>query len=271
MLIRSILFLLLTSCSSLLYYPTHVQHYDPLFFGLNYKEGYIKSESGNELHYWHFQAEEPSDKLVVFFHGNAENLSSHFLTLSWLAQEGIEYVIFDYPGFFKSTGSPSPKSTAEAGAVVLRWFITQHPEKKIFIFGHSLGGIVALKSTELLKVEEQDRVLGIFLDGTFSSYTEVGASVLKKSWLTWWFFPLSYVVLSDRWAPQLNVRNGKTRFFVAHSNEDQVIDISLGKRLFEVLPEPKKWYEIKSGPHGSTFFVEKGYHRKAFLDFIVEP
>jgi pimeloyl-ACP methyl ester carboxylesterase len=259
---------LLSSCSSLLYHPTHVQHYDPRELKLEYNEGYLEREGLPSIHYWYFPSKKENDKLVLFFHGNGENLSSHFLTLSWLPEFGVDFVIFDYPGYYKSVGTPTPKTTAESGRDIITFFSKKYAHKKIFLFGHSLGGIIALKALELLNIKEQDRVKGVYLDGTFKSYRQAGASVLKKSWVTWWLFPLSYVVLSDEWAPNLERLPKSVKYFVAHSKQDQVIDFQLGLELFYSLPESKQWYPIEFGPHGSTFFVENDRHRKTFLEFL---
>ena len=42
--------------------------------------------------------------LILQYHGNAENLTSHYLSLGWLAHEGFDVFIFDYRGYGRSSG-----------------------------------------------------------------------------------------------------------------------------------------------------------------------
>lgn len=42
--------------------------------------------------------------LVLFFHGNAENISSHFISAAWIADRGYDLMMFDYRRFGRSDG-----------------------------------------------------------------------------------------------------------------------------------------------------------------------
>ena len=67
----------------------------------------VQIPSGTEaLHGWWFGAEFPK-AILIQFHGNAENITSHAPYVAWLAEHGISVLCFDYSGYGKSTGKPS--------------------------------------------------------------------------------------------------------------------------------------------------------------------
>ncbi len=245
-LLLSLVSLALPGCSGLLYHPTHQRHYEPAVFGLNPEETWIEGR-----HAWSFKAERrPAKALVVFFHGNAENLTSHFASLSWLPRMGYDYVIFDYRGYGMSEGKPSPESTVEDGVSVLKWALAQ--KVPLVLFGQSLGGAVLMRSLQEIDTtippEQKASIKLIALDSTFRSYQKAGSSTLRSSWITWPFQWLSYLLLSDQKAPQAAWPE-RYRWLVIHGTEDRTIESRLGAELFESLPAPKQWMLVPGAGH----------------------
>lgn len=240
----------LTGCSSLLYYPTRTLYVDTKKLERAPQEHKIVSEDGEQIVLWHFSPKDPADSkgLIVFFHGNGQNLSAHFYYLYWILEQKYEFVIFDYPGYGISSGTPSPANTVTSGKAVMRWAKAQRPNLPISVFGQSLGGAVALRTAVEVKTEIPIRT--IILDSTFQSYQRAGQTVLAKSWVTWLFQPLSYILLSDTYAPkgQLQKLNGIS-FLVLHGDKDDVINIELGEELFKDLPGPKEFIKIPGAAH----------------------
>jgi len=64
----------------------------------------FKSSDGVRLHGWFFKAGEPT---IIFFHGNAGNITERGPTAAGLAKRGISVFVFDWRGYGKSEGSPS--------------------------------------------------------------------------------------------------------------------------------------------------------------------
>ena len=44
--------------------------------------------------------------MVLFLHGNAENISTHIGSVYWLPEQGYEVVLLDYRGYGRSEGVP---------------------------------------------------------------------------------------------------------------------------------------------------------------------
>jgi alpha-beta hydrolase superfamily lysophospholipase len=265
-----------SGCSSLLYAPTRVWHVHPERLGYTYDT--VSLDSDARIKGWWFkQSRFPEPKgFLIFFHGNGENRSSHFLSLGWMLNEGYDYFIFDYQGYGDSEGQPSPAGTVQDGMSALRWFFAKAGETRyrgvpLFVFAQSLGGPVALRSLAELneKREIPPGLRAVILDSSFTSYTSAGASVLSQSWVTTLFQPLSWVLLSDRWAPGPKWNQlPRVKYLVLHGDRDQLIRPKLGRELYDALPEPKDWISIEGGRHIESLFVGGGKYRKIFMGRI---
>lgn len=243
--------------------------YPPQKLNLQFEEFYIAQDDKVSLHAWYFPSEvQPAKGTVVFFHGNAENLTSHYLALHWLPKEGYNYIIFDYPGYNLSTGSPTPESTVLAGKTTVEWTIKNKPADKYYLLGHSLGGIVALRTLEELPTQSLQKIKGVVIDGSFSSYQKVSRSVLNKHWLTWPLQPLTYLLISDEWAPKKLSEQRKIPFMIIHSQKDPVIEFDLGEHLFNQLNDQKVFLPVPEPGHGNVFFIENGKYRNDLLQFF---
>lgn len=268
-------------CSSYLYAPTNGMYASPRQMHLKFEEVRLNSE-GKTLFGWHFQQttfKQPKG-FILFFHGNGQNRSSHFLALSWLLEKGYDYMIFDYQGYGESEGTPSPEGTVSDGVAALRWFFEEANREKIYedvplmVFAQSLGGAVALRSlqdyTKMTGYVPSPNLKWVVLDSTFLSYQKAGASVLSQHWLTYLFQPLSYVLLSDEWSPKASLERlpPGVQYIVMHGNEDTLIDYKLGQDLFAALPQPKQFVLVDKGRHINGFFTDGNKYRDQFLGMI---
>jgi len=259
-----------SGCSSMLYYPTSEVYVRTEALKPPPQEIRFSSEDGTELHGWLFRAstEKPAKGTIIHFHGNAQNLTAHFLFLYWIVNEGYDYFIFDYRGYGKSAGRPSPKGTVQDGRAALRWIAKNSPkDQPLIIFGQSLGGAIALRVAGELRDEIGYR--GVIVDSTFHSYREAARKVLSQSALTWLFQPLAYLVLSDRWSPKEHIAKISPRpLLVIHGTRDRTVAYSLGERVFELAREPKEFWRVEGGGHTSLLAGFDRSERQRFVAAI---
>src|SRR5262245_39943051 len=91
------------SCSHVFYQPSPKQYVNPAQFKLKYENLSFQSADGTKLNGWFFPAKTKKPKgTIVQFHGNAQNISTHFFSLIWLIEEGYNFFTFDYRGYGKS-------------------------------------------------------------------------------------------------------------------------------------------------------------------------
>ena len=230
----------IVGCQSLFYYP------DQIDYGLSKestggREVWIENKNSHQkIHAYYFSASagqagatnQKSNSIVVYFHGNAQNLTSHYRNRFFLTQAGFDFFIFDYPGYGWSEGTATTKGTVDSSLEVLNWLKENFPEKSLIVYGHSIGGIIALRSLE--EWPHRGRVESIILDSTFPSYIKMAQTLLSRSWLTWTMQPLAYLVISDAWAPHFLVTNIPT--LVIHGRDDTLLTPSGGERTAELIP-----------------------------------
>lgn len=267
-----IFFFLTTSCSHLFYQPDAFLYTDKEKIQKYFKEHEIQGPQGKIIA-WTFSHPElkPEQKKrvhILLFHGNAQNVSSHFYSLFWILEKGYDYTIFDYPGYGGSEGEPTRESTTQSGIEVYRWLKQKYPGQKIFIFGQSLGGNISIYSTS--KVLPDPQLCGIAVESTFLNYRTVARRVLARNWLTWIFQPIPYLLVSNSHSASEGVRDLRsTPLLVMHGDHDPVVDFANGKDVYEAALEPKTFVEVKNGQHiDALTFQDRVRYQNIFTDFI---
>lgn len=256
----------LMGCSSMMYYPNRFKYFEPAKWGLRAEDVDFKDQEGLPLHAWWFDSKvSPAKGTFVFFHGNAENLTSHFAALTWLPEQGYNFLIFDYPGYGLSEGEPSPRGNVLAGQAALQWVHKNKDSRPLVVYGQSMGGIVALRTVQELRGEVPIRA--VIADGTFDSFQAIARKKLSQSWITWWMQPFSYLFLSDAWAPDVAAIS-PTPLLVMHGKLDNVVNFEFGESLFQKAREPKKMLISEEGAHGNLFWIQGGKFRTELLQFI---
>jgi len=256
-----------TGCSSMLYYPSREQLSDPAKLALTPQDVWFPSTDGTKLHGWYFKAKErvSPKATIVFFHGNAQNVTTHFYSLAWILDQGYDYFIFDYRGYGKSEGEPSPKGTVQDGIAALRWTQARAQGGPVIVFAQSLGGAVAMRSVYETREDFHPRL--VVVESTFHSYQAEARSVLSKVWFLWPFQWLAWIVISDKWAPEDQIEKiSPTPLVVMHGTDDPTVAFKLGKKVFELARDPKEFWEVPGGRHTNSFFRPEGQEfRKRFL------
>lgn len=259
----------LLGCTSILYYPrsAKTKFYDPSKLNLNPEDVEIVNSEGTGIHAWWFNAAtQPAKGTVVFFHGNAENLTSHFLTLSWLPAEGYNYLIWDYPGYGVSQGDPSPRANAISGAAILDWVHKNKDDRPLIVYGQSLGGNVAMKV--VLDKKEDIPIKALIVDGTFRSYRGIARGKVSENWVTWILQPVAWLVMSDAYAPEHLEKIAPIPFLVIHGQRDSVVRPQFGDEIFELAAEPKQQWKIPEGFHNDTFWRHDKVYRKKLVEYL---
>lgn len=258
-----LVFFLFVSCSSLLYYPMkqHVMESSELPFKVD--DEFFTAEDGTRLHGWYFHSDvtnKPRAKFV-YFHGNAENISTHFRSLIWLLSFPYDFAIFDYRGYGKSEGNPSPEGTVIDGKAAIRWVSKKSSQAPLVIFGQSLGGAIALKAVLEIKNEVDIRL--VVVESTFASYRAAARAVMSRNFLLWILQPLAYVLFSDAMAPDGHIADlSPLSLIVIHGQKDPIIDYDLGRKVYELAKEPKELWTIPDGRHTDTFWRHREYRQK---------
>lgn len=181
---------------------------------------------------------------VLFFHGNAGDISSRTPIAEGLLREGLSVLLLEYRGYGGSEGSPSEAGLsldAEAGYTFLLDELGD--AKRIVIFGRSLGGAVAARLAASVPSG------GLILEAAFTSLEDMGR-VLYPILPGFFFHRLKGRYSTIRWVRQVDVP-----LLVIHGTEDEVVPTAHGRALMEAGNQPKEWLGVEGARHNDVFWV----------------
>jgi len=191
----------------------------------------LKSSDGVRLHGWFFHAGEPT---VIFFHGNAGNITERGPICAGLARRGISVLVFDWRGYGKSDGSPS-ESGLFRDALAAYDYVRARTTGDIVPYGESLGGPYAAY------VAAHRKVRCVVIENSFPSLAAIGNALYRP-------LPLGlsapFSLTTTRWLNQAGVP-----VLVMHGKRDQVIPFQLGIDLYNGLKVPKELLTSETAGH----------------------
>ncbi len=250
---------LLNSCmylrqSSMVFFPYTALGQTPAEWGLAYEDVFLHSEDGVRLHGWYIP-HHGSQKTLLFFHGNAGNISHRGASVEIFHQLGLNLFIFDYRGYGKSQGKPDEEGLYRDARAAWRYLTNERgfEQEEIILFGRSLGGAVAAE----LAAEVQPG--GLILESTFSSAKDVANALLPV---------LSrLIILRYDFNTAAHVRRVASPLLVLHSPDDEIIPFHLGEKVFQAANEPKTFFRMR-GDHNSGFLMSQPDYERALSAFI---
>ena len=233
---------------SMIFFPVRDLSATPADWGLQYEDVTLKSADGTHLHGWYIPYAE-TDRVLLFFHGNAGNMSHRGESVEIFHRLGLNIFIFDYRGYGQSEGKPS-ESGIYADARAAWHYLTDTKgikKENITLFGRSLGGAVAAK----LAAEVQPGTL--ILESTFSSAKEMANTVLPvMSHLV----PLRFEFKTVEYIKQVS-----SPVLIVHSPDDEIIPYRLGENVFQAANEPKSFLKLQGDHNGGFLMSQPGYEQ----------
>ena len=197
----------------------------------------------------------PTEMVLLFFHGNAGNITHRYDMIRALMELPVQVFIIDYRGYGKSEGNPSERGLYLDARAAWDYLTVERgvPSNRVIIFGKSLGSVPAVDLAS--KVE----AAGLVVQSGFTSAPDMAASI----------FPLLPKMLLHSKMDSINkiATVAYPKLFV-HSPIDEVVPYKLGRRLFDAAQEPKQFYDVAGAPHNETYIVGGKAYLKALRDFI---
>ncbi|GAB4511660.1 MAG: alpha/beta hydrolase [Sulfuricaulis sp.] len=259
----------LLGCSNVFFFPyqTHVQ--TPKQLGLTYEDVYFNASDGTHLHGWFLPAQGRALGTILFLHGNAENISTHIMSVRWLPARGFNVFLLDYRGYGSSEGKPTFAGVQDDAESALKMLISRPgvDAGRIVVFGQSLGGAIAVYRVAHTTYRKNIRALVV--ESAFSGYRRITREKLADFWLTWPFqYPLSWTV-SDEYNPSAAVEGiSPIPLLIIHGDQDPIVPLHHGQRLFELAREPKQLWIVQGGNHIQAFQSQS--YRDRFVTYLTE-
>jgi len=212
---------------------------------------YFDTSDGLRLHGWFCKPHRkmngafvpvPAEMTLLWFHGNAGNISYRYDMIRAMVQLPVDVFIIDYRGYGKSEGRPSEQGLYLDARAAWEYLATERnvPANQVIIFGKSLGGVPAVDLAARVEAA------GLIVQSSFTSAADMASAVLP-------FLPR--VLLRTRMDSLKKIQDVRCPKLFIHSRADEVVPFELGYRLYQAAPEPKQFYEVNGAHHNSTYLV----------------
>jgi len=237
----------------LLYLPSENNYLDDQI-DFNFKEVFIDVEKKLKLKSWLIENDLKNKKTLVFFHGNAGNLSNRIYKLNQLSKLDLNIIILAWRSFSGNEGEPSEQNLYNDAKKTIEWLNSRGVKNKnIILYGESLGTGIAV---ELGQINEFG---GIILESPFTSMTNAAKNIYP--WL-----PVKYL-LKDKYDSEKKIKNIKIPILIMHGKKDNIVPFKMGKKLYDLANNPKFFYFTESDDHMMTFDEKLVSAIKNFLIF----
>lgn len=251
----------LSGCTKLFFYPHSYLVDTPKRHGVDYQTENFHAVDGTSLNAWFLPANSKTGRkakaTILFLHGNAENISTHFRNVVWLPAEGFNVLILDYRGYGASEGTPSLAGIqldidAAMGNLLAHKDVDPH---RIVVFGQSLGGSLAVHYAA--NSAYRANIRAVIIDSAFSDYRQIAREKLAGPLLTWPLQWLPWLTVDNDYSPESSVAAlSPLPLLLIHGDQDVVIPHRHSLQLFERAGEPKELWITPGAGHTQSLGSE---------------
>ena len=201
--------------------------------------------------------------LILFLHGQDDNIGKNLFHAQHLHNLGLNVLLVDYRGFGRSPGDFSPSEASVYADADTAWNYLvgdrRIPRDKIFLYGHSLGGAIAIE----LATRHPDAA-GLIVESGFTSVTDMAH----------WKFPFTHLLPLDRLLRHkfdsiAKVGQLQIPVLFIHGTGDEKVPPRMSVALHEAATTtPAKLVKIEGGGHADCCLVGTVEHANSIRHFI---
>jgi len=241
---------------SLMYFPDRART-PPAAAGLpRAEEVTLTSADGERLIAWYVPPQSLKP-LVIYFHGNGGALNLRADRFRWLTTHGFGLLGLSYRGYGGSSGKPSETGLLLDASAAYDFAAARYPAGRIVLWGESLGTGVAVA------LAAKRPIGGLILDSPFTSAADIGAAAYP-------FVPVRWFI-KDSFRSDERIGRVRAPLLVLHGEQDHIVPIRFGERLFELGNEPKRMVRLSFGGHADLDDHGAPDAVRAFLSSLPQP
>ena len=199
----------------------------------------------------------PGAPLLLYLHGARWDVRGSAHRMRRMHELGFAVLGIDYRGFGQSSAAlPSETLALEDARAAWDWLGQQDGAARRYVFGHSLGGAVAVQLAE-----GNAQLAGLMLEGSFTSIPDL------LGYFKWGWLPVG-ALITQRFDSGRRIAQVQAPVLVVHGSQDQLIHPDLGRALYALAPEPKRFVLVEGGSHHDTNARGQAQYREAMASLF---
>ena len=218
------------------------------------KEIEIAADDGVTLVAWYASARDDKPT-ILYFHGNAANAANRAPRLELIRENGFGVLYLNNRGYGGSRGRPTEENNVADAIVAYDHLIGLGvPAATIVAYGKSLG------SGQVVRLAAARPVAAIVLEAPLTSTVDVARS-------TYFWLPIG-LLIADKYDNERNIRSVTAPVLILHGEQDGVIPVEMGRRVFRAANEPKRIEVFPQGTHDDLFGHGAWEKTRSFVDSL---
>ena len=220
----------------------------------------VPVQAGENIHAWWWPAADPRAPALLYLHGSRSNLTDQVQRLALLRGFGFSVFAIDYRGFGRSDGDlPSEQTVYEDARAAWDWLAARQPDPaKRFIYGHSLGGAVAV---DLAAALNADAAGGLIVESTFTTLADIA-----KEWSFPWL-PLG-ALMTQKFDSVSKMSKVAMPVLVVHGAVDREVPSRFAQALYAAATGPKRLLLVEGGGHSDSMGAGTEQYRQALAELF---
>jgi fermentation-respiration switch protein FrsA (DUF1100 family) len=222
--------------------------------GLEYEDVFLTTSDNERLHGWYVPAVNARG-VVLFFHGNAGNISHRLDSIRIFNQLGMDTLIIDYRGYGESSGKTTEQGTYLDAQAAWDYLVEERgiATERIIIFGRSLGGAIGAW------LGSHQRPAAVIIESSFSSGVDMGRRLYP-------FLPVR-LITRLKYPVKEYASRLQSPVLVVHSRDDEIIPFAMGEAIYAAVNQPKDFLELR-GDHNAGFYISRQAYIPGLDQFI---
>jgi uncharacterized protein len=242
----------------IIFHPSRIVDVTPGDLGVKFDKVTL-SLNGDQLAGWWVPSENPQARTLLYLHGNAANVSANLEHVLRLRSAGLNVFIFDYRGYGDSTGGPPrEKLLYDDAERAWRYLVEERniPPANIVIYGHSLGGALAIDLAS-----KHPEAGALITESTFPSIAAAAEGSVFA------YLPLR-IIVTERFDSISKIRSVRLPKLILHGEADTMLPPRLARQLYDAAPDPKQLALIPHGGHEDSAVVNATAYFAALNGFL---
>jgi pimeloyl-ACP methyl ester carboxylesterase len=239
---------------SMVFFPFKDINQQPNDWGMEFTDVYLPVTEQKRIHGWFITHPEASHTLL-FFHGNAGNISHRKTSIEIFYRLKLNIFIIDYQGYGHSDGSPGEQELKNDALTAWQYLIDTRKlsPNSIIIFGRSLGGAAAIH------LASQVEAGALIIESVFSSIDDMAAHQAPGL--------ASLIWLPIKFDNKSVIKQVNMPLLQFHSPDDEIIPYEQGLQVYTAARQPKQFIALK-GSHNRGFMLSQPGYELAIKQFI---